>query len=115
MNDRDKRTFDFIDKELNGWAWIHNLNYAGLLTIHKEKFARNLYGICHPDGRIAIRIRWANGRALMPYAIIDTMAHELAHLKYWTHSEKWFNLHSKILRDMANDGLLTKLTRRMSR
>jgi hypothetical protein len=57
MNARDKKTFDFIEKEMEWFAGIYGLKFKGLLTIYREKHAKSLYGFCNPDGRIAIRIR----------------------------------------------------------
>lgn len=113
MNARDKRTFDFIEAQMQQFAGLYGLPFKGLLTIYKQKFARNIYGVCHWDGRIGIRIRWATGRPLHSYAIIDTMAHELAHLRHRTHSRKWFSLHAAILGAMACTDLLNQINRRL--
>lgn len=113
MNARDKRTLRLIDVELNRYAWLFNLNYAGLVPLYRQKPAKNLYGICHPDGRIGIRVRWDNGRALEAYAIVDTMAHELAHLRFNAHSPRWFRLHAELLLTMANTNLFQRIKNRM--
>lgn len=115
LNARDKKTFDFLETRMSYHAVRFGIGrrFNGLLTIYKQKFAKNIYGICHWDGRIGIRIRWATGRPLHSYAIIDTMAHELAHLRHRTHSREWFKLHAAILSDMANTDLLNQINRRL--
>lgn len=115
MNARDKKTFEFIEAEMFRFAGRFKLPLSGVLPMHREKSSIGYYGLCHRDGRIAIRIRWANGRPLHAYAIIDTMAHELAHLRYLTHSPRWFQLHSRIFISMSQFGLYSKLLRRLDK
>lgn len=115
MNARDKKTFDFVESQMRRFAGLYGLQFKGLLTMHKQKFARHYYGLCYPSGRIAIRIRWPNGRPLQAYAVLDTMAHELAHLRYFTHSSRWFQLHARILFAMSHSDLYPKLLRRLDK
>ena len=44
------------------------------------------YGVCYEDGAIRIRLRHARtGRLLKESSLVDTLCHELAHLKYMDH------------------------------
>jgi hypothetical protein len=56
------------------------------------------YGICYEDGVIRIRLRHARtGRLLKESSLIDTLCHELAHLRYLDHSERFQRLYERIL------------------
>jgi len=56
------------------------------------------YGICYEDGEIRIRLRHAKtGRLLKESSLVDTLCHELAHLRHLDHSERFKRLYWKIL------------------
>jgi len=56
------------------------------------------YGVCYEDGVIRIRLRNAsNGRMLKESAIVDTLCHELAHLKHLNHGARFRRLYQQIL------------------
>ncbi len=56
------------------------------------------YGICYEDGTIRIRLRHATtGRLLKESSLVDTLCHELAHLRQLDHSERFRRLYQKIL------------------
>ena len=56
------------------------------------------YGICYADGRIRIRLRHAKtGRLLKESSLVDTLCHELAHLKHFDHSPRFRSFYEKIL------------------
>lgn len=57
----------------------------------------SFFGDCSEDGVIRIRLRRPSGRRLEPYNILDTLAHELAHLSFWDeHTSQWFGEHVRI-------------------
>ena len=59
---------------------------------------RRRYGICYEDGRIRIRLRHATTRALLKYSgLIDTLCHELAHLRHFNHGREFETLYRQIL------------------
>jgi len=39
---------------------------------------------------------------LHAYALVDTMAHELAHLRYMSHSQRWMQLYTEISFNMTH-------------
>jgi hypothetical protein len=56
------------------------------------------YGICYEDGEIRIRLRHARtGRLLKESSLVDTLCHELAHLRHLDHSERFRRLYVRIL------------------
>jgi hypothetical protein len=56
------------------------------------------YGICYEDGVIRIRLRHATtGKLLKQSSLVDTLCHELAHLRYMDHSIRFRRLYQRIL------------------
>ena len=63
------------------------------------------YGICYDDGEIRIRLRHAKtGRLLKESSLVDTICHELAHLRHLDHSERFKRLYWKILNEARDLG-----------
>ncbi len=63
------------------------------------------YGICYEDGVIRIRLRHATtGRLLKESSLVDTLCHELAHLKHLDHSERFKRFYLKILDEARSRG-----------
>ncbi len=56
------------------------------------------YGSCHGDGRIKIRLNHVRtGKPLKYSSMIDTLCHELAHLRYFDHSQRFRAFYQQIL------------------
>lgn len=63
------------------------------------------YGICYSDGRIRIRLRHATtGRLLKESSLVDTLCHELAHLRHFDHSLRFRRFHERILAEARHRG-----------
>jgi predicted metal-dependent hydrolase len=56
------------------------------------------YGICYDDGRIRIRLFHAmTGRPLKYSSLVNTLCHELAHLRHMNHGERFRALYQRLL------------------
>jgi len=63
------------------------------------------YGICYEDGRIRIRLRHATtGRLLKESSLVDTLCHELAHLRHFDHSPRFKAFYLRILEEARRCG-----------
>jgi len=63
------------------------------------------YGICYADGRIRIRLRHATtGRLLKESSLVDTLCHELAHLKHFDHSLRFRRFYERVLAEARRRG-----------
>lgn len=63
------------------------------------------YGICYRDGLIRIRLRHAStGKLLKESSLVDTLCHELAHLKVFDHSLRFRRFYLKILDEARERG-----------
>jgi hypothetical protein len=59
---------------------------------------RNRYGICYADGAIKIRLRHAStGRPLKYSSLVNTLCHELAHLRHFNHGPRFKAFYFEIL------------------
>ncbi len=56
------------------------------------------YGVCYEDGTIRVRLRHARTGRLIKYSgLIDTLCHELAHLRYFNHGMRFQRFYRKLL------------------
>lgn len=63
------------------------------------------YGVCYRDGVIRIRLRHAKtGRMLKESSLVDTLCHELAHLRHFDHSPRFHRYYRRILREARERG-----------
>lgn len=63
------------------------------------------YGACFEDGTIRIRLRHAvTGRLLKESSLVDTLCHELAHLRHFDHATEFRDLYFRILEEARARG-----------
>ncbi|MGH7338593.1 MAG: M48 metallopeptidase family protein, partial [Myxococcota bacterium] len=59
---------------------------------------RSRYGVCYADGAIKIRLRHATtGRPLKYSSLVNTLCHELAHLRHFNHGPRFKAFYFEIL------------------
>jgi predicted metal-dependent hydrolase len=64
------------------------------------------YGICYADGTIRIRLRHARtGRLLKYSSLIDTLCHELAHLRHFDHGVRFQAFYRRLLAHARETGV----------
>lgn len=64
------------------------------------------YGVCFSDGTIRIRLRHVTtGRPLKYSSLINTLCHELAHLRHFNHGPKFQSLYAQILEWARREGI----------
>jgi len=56
------------------------------------------YGVCYADGTIRIRLRHAkSGEPLKYSSLVNTLCHELAHLRHFDHSPRFHHFYREVL------------------
>jgi predicted metal-dependent hydrolase len=64
------------------------------------------YGVCYEDGTIRIRLRHVRtGRLLKYSSLVDTLCHELAHLRHFNHGARFQLLYRSILSHARRIGI----------
>ena len=64
------------------------------------------YGVCYADGRIAVRLTHAKTGAALKYSsLINTVCHELAHLKHFNHGPRFKSYYLQILEYARREGI----------
>lgn len=77
--------------------------------------AHDRYGVCFHDGRIRVRLIHARtGQPLRYSALVDTVIHELAHLRYMNHGPSWEALYEKMLAWARQEGIYAPQARQSS-
>ncbi len=78
-----------------------------LLSIEPEsERVKRRYGICYADGRIRIRLHQLRGTDVLKYSVmVDTLCHELAHLRHFNHGRRFWQLYRRILAYAGRQGI----------
>jgi predicted metal-dependent hydrolase len=64
------------------------------------------YGICYSDGSIRIRLRHAvTGQPLKYSSLVNTLCHELAHLRHFDHGERFKAFYLELLAFARREGI----------
>jgi predicted metal-dependent hydrolase len=64
------------------------------------------YGICYADGRIRIRLHRVRSSDVLKYSVmVDTLCHELAHLRHFNHGRRFWQLYRRILAYARRHGI----------
>ncbi len=67
---------------------------------------KSRYGICYSDGQIRIRLRHATtGRSLKYSSLVNTLCHELAHLRHFIHGDRFKAFYLRLLEYARSEGI----------
>ena len=67
---------------------------------------KSRYGVCYADGRIRIRLRHAaTGRSLKYSSLVNTLCHELAHLRHFNHGPRFKAFYLRLLDFARTEGI----------
>jgi hypothetical protein len=67
---------------------------------------KSRYGVCYADGRIRIRLRHAaTGRSLKYSSLVNTLCHELAHLRHFNHGPRFKVFYLRLLDFARAEGI----------
>ena len=67
---------------------------------------RRRLGVCYADGTIRIRLFHAStGRPLKYSSLVDTLCHELAHLRHFNHGVRFQTFYRRILEHARREGI----------
>ena len=67
---------------------------------------KSRYGVCYSDGSIKIRLRHATtARPLKYSSLVNTLCHELAHLRYFNHGLRFRAFYQQILEYARAEGI----------
>lgn len=93
---RDRALWQYLCERIHEHARDFNLALLKVRPL-KRKWLGKYLGSCSKRGVIRIAVRDDRGNRLDAYSLIDTMAHEIAHLKHQKHTDKWFELYFQVL------------------
>ena len=104
----DRRTVRILVERLNRDA-EHMARRFGLQyrSIEAERAnVKSRYGVCYTDGGIKIRLRHAvTGRALKYSSLVNTLCHELAHLRHFNHGVRFKAFYLELLDFARAEGI----------
>jgi predicted metal-dependent hydrolase len=64
------------------------------------------YGVCFADGSIRIRLRHTlTGRSLKYSSLVNTLCHELAHLRHFNHGLRFRSFYRELLEYARGEGI----------
>ena len=110
MKNKDKRLWELIVSTTEHYADAFSLPLWKVKPGFK-KWKGRFRGSCSKRGLLRVTLRNRFGKRFEPYAYVDTIAHELAHLRFLNHRKNWFWLHVSILSKMEADGVYEKFRR----
>ena len=81
-----------------------NLSYREIVP-EKPRVKRR-YGACSAEGRIALRLRHAKtGEHLKYSSLVNTLCHELAHLRHFNHGPRFKAFYLQVLEFARSSGI----------
>jgi len=96
--DRDtaRRLIERLNLDAERLARRFGLRYRSITA--ERAGVRSRYGVCYADGAIKIRLRHATtGHPLKYSSLVNTLCHELAHLRHFNHGPRFRAFYFEIL------------------
>lgn len=112
LKNRDKQLWAYVCTVLDNTATRFGFPLPDIRPI-KKKWGGNYVGSCSKRNVLRIALRDCDGKLVEPYQLIDTIAHELAHLRSQKHGALWFHCHILVLTHLSNVGVYEDLRRIM--
>jgi predicted metal-dependent hydrolase len=109
----DRELWSFVEKVIWDYASIYGLAIWGVKPV-KRRNTHDRYGQCSKNGIVRLSLRtFSHGRwdkrPELAYEIVDTIAHELAHLRHQKHTAPWLRLYAVILGRLSQSDVLQKI------
>lgn len=93
-----------LNRDAQRIARPHGLRYRAVQAERANVTSR--YGICYDDGVIKIRLRHAvTGRPLRYSSLVNTLCHELAHLRHFNHGLRFRAFYLQLLEFARGEGI----------
>jgi len=105
MDRREATTLiEMLERDAARIARVFGLRYRSIAP-ERPQVKRRL-GVCYRDGSIRIRLSHATtGQALKYSSLVDTLCHELAHLRHFNHGRRFQTLYRRILDHARREGI----------
>jgi predicted metal-dependent hydrolase len=93
-----------LERDAARIARMFGLRYR-VIEPERPQVKRRL-GVCYRDGTIRIRLlHAATGRPLKYSSLVDTLCHELAHLRHFNHGKRFQAFYRRILEHARREGI----------
>ena len=105
MDPRESRALiDRLNSDAVRIAGRFGLRYRAIEA--ERPNVKSRYGVCYADGRIRIRLRHAaTGRSLKYSSLVNTLCHELAHLRHFNHGPRFKAFYLRLLDFARAEGI----------
>jgi predicted metal-dependent hydrolase len=91
-----RRLIERLNLDAERLAGRFGLRYQSITA--ERAGVRSRYGVCYADGAIKIRLRHATtGLPLKYSSLVNTLCHELAHLRHFNHGPRFKAFYFEIL------------------
>ena len=105
MDRRESRALiERLNRDAERIARRFELRYSAIEA--ERPNVKQRYGICYSDGVIKIRLRHAaTGRPLKYSSLVNTLCHELAHLRHFNHGPRFKAFYFRLLDFARAEGI----------